>query len=287
MHSSWAQLPQDALQMLTALLVRDDVASVAKVWPEASQDKVLKVLMPGGTPICSACSKRVVENSLAGLLRYDPTATLDKLREYDDLATYQIEIDLATLFVRGVMNKGCNRQPTSRTCYLCNNKQEFEHHLVSQEWQALSARYAKSLATGLKDSYITHLDSHHQVYWTYVVPKLLPLVCSRCGIFGCDGSSRCEWYCGEDAVVQQMQQQLVEQRMVLLQARGPCGCRCKKKEPDNVYNWCACTYCNNTAGGLCNFCRKCCRAVHCPHNGGLLQPQIYPCFLKYIYVDDY
>ena len=268
--------------MVTALLARDGVASVAKVWPEASQDKVFKIFVSGGMPICSACSKRVFDTSLAAMLQQsEPTCTLDKLEEYDDLSTYMIEEDLATLFVRAVMSKGCNREPNSRACYLCNNRQEFEHHLSSQEWQAVSTQYAARLATDLTDLYNDHLDSRYGVPCDLVL-KLLPGTCLRCGTFECDESSSCEWICGEDVVAQQMQQQLLEQHMTLLKARGPCGCRRKKKEPDNIHKRCACACCNNTAPELCDFCGKCCRAVYCSHNGGPLQPQIRHRFVKYI-----
>lgn len=221
MRGSRAHLPENALHMVTALLARDGVASVAKVWPEASQDKVFEIFVSGGMPVCSACSKRVFDTSLAAMLQQsEPTCTLYKMEEYDDVyPTYMIERDLATLFVRAVMNKGCNREPNSRACYLCNNKQEFEHHIISQEWQAVSTQYAARLATDLTDLYDDH-DSEYAVSWSDLGLKLLPGTCLRCDMVECDESSSCEWICGEDVVLQHMQQQLLEQRMILLKGKG-------------------------------------------------------------------
>ena len=122
MSSAWERVPDNVLHIITPVLARDDLASVAKVWPEAVQDNILKEFVPGGMPICEACSKRVFDSSLRAFLELDdPTYTIEVLPDDDDYATALIADEVVTLLVRGVMNKGY-KQSGSDTCYLCNNK---------------------------------------------------------------------------------------------------------------------------------------------------------------------
>ena len=76
--SSWTHLPLSVLHTAAALLARDGVASVAKVWPEAVQDQSLKLFVSGGMPICAVCWQRVIASSLPAFFphRSEQTCTI-------------------------------------------------------------------------------------------------------------------------------------------------------------------------------------------------------------------
>lgn len=73
--SSWTHLPVDVLQHIAAVLPRDGVASVAKVWPEAVKDKSLRIFVPGGMPVCEVCFHKVASHSLPELLLHGILST--------------------------------------------------------------------------------------------------------------------------------------------------------------------------------------------------------------------
>ena len=122
--SSWTHLPLSVLHTVAALLARDGVVSVAKVWPEAVQDKTVKLFVSGGMPICAVCWQRVTASSLPAFShRDDPTCTtccLEESGEWCNLSTCLVRTDLVTLFVRHILDKGYKR-PLKNTCYLCTN----------------------------------------------------------------------------------------------------------------------------------------------------------------------
>lgn len=286
-RSSWAQLPDGALQLITARLTRDGVASVAKVWPEAVQDQALTNFVPGGIPICAECEKRIYDNSLAALIQHrEPTGILLFLPELDDGDCF-ISEDVATLFVRALLDKGC-KPSQQQTCYLCEYAQECTAQLGSEAWRALSSEYALVLATALTELYNDNkaingdaVSLLGQDHWRCA---LLPYVCVRCGKLDCEYTSSCVWYCGHDVGLQECYLEMLEQRSAEVMAKSPCGCKAYKIPPAGSRRVCACQSCNSSAPRTsnCQFCRRCCRVPLCRHNGGSLKAKLIYNFINRI-----
>lgn len=286
-NSSWTHLPVDVLQQITALLPRDGVASVAKVWPEAVEDENLRIFIPGGMPVCEVCFNKVASDSLPELLLHeDPMGFLAVLPEDDDLSTYMIHRDVVTLVVRRTMDLGC-KQPDSGTCLLCLNKQTFQENLQSQEWQFLLSKYAHRLASELQEYSDEMRDLHGDFCHHFTnIEELLrceffPVVCTRCGSFCCDHGSTCHWFCGEGKALQQLQERMQEEHRVKVENMAPCGCN-KTKKAKAGHRVCACQHCNSTPPKDCNFCYRCCRSLSCFHTQPPQQANIDHNFIKFM-----
>lgn len=271
--SKWTHLPLNILHTVVALLARDGVASVAEVWPEAVQDESLKLFVSGGMPICAVCWQRVIASSLPAFFPHhgEQTCTIVRLEESEDcgsLSTCLIQIDLVTLVVRHIMDKGYKR-PVKNTCYLCMNMDATQQYLDSQEWHSVTAEYAEDLVAELTDLYNESQDAdfesgYDNYMYRYWIDDLLPLTCQRCGKLDCDLSSSCAWYYGEGVVLQQLQQELLERHKLQVNQKGPCDCKHKGGSSAKPLG-CACLHCNNTPATGCNFCGKCCRSTLCFH----------------------
>ena len=283
-RSSWTNLPVSLLQQIAALLARDGVASIAKVWPEAEEDEKMKSFVPGGMPICAICFRHVVNTSLSEfVLHEDPTGVLALLPDDDVWSTDMVSEDVVTLFVRGMVDMGCKPQD-SDTCLLCTNKPDFETILCSQMWQSSLSKYTTFLAGDLIDFHGDMIMTSNHMFYTeeLIRSDFLPLLCPRCGNLHCDHGSECEWFCGEERAVQQFQKNVVAKHEMKVHNMGPCGCKETRKPYAKHRASCACLGCNNMPAKFCNFCGRCCRDACCYHTHPPKQARIYHRFIRVI-----
>ena len=264
-------VPTDLLQKICQHLTRDDMANLATVRPDITTDEMLGSFPAGGVPVCTACQSSVLEQCLPTFEKHtEPTSTLFSICEIEECGSFVIP-DLITLLAHQLMTKEQLPIPHDH-CYICEQRDKIFEHLKSPDWLCLLEEYVLMLVDALEELYEDSREEDQLSGYqnaTYMSERwnLFPFICGRCGDLSCDHSELCKWYFAEKLTIERKREEVLQQRIA-----EKAKCQCNNIKHDRKQT-CRCEKCNNTPSS-CGYCRKCCLAPTCFHNGGEVQVEL-------------